>query len=108
MKAIRFDLNLVPDQQGHTVDVNRNVYTQTSIDERQRAVEALASELVINPPGGLIGGPQQRLPTALAQHQMQSADQMDTNNATDTENAAVCPTAAISPTVSAISCSKPA
>ena len=46
MKAKGVDPKLVADQQGHTVDVNQNVYTQTSIDERLKAVETLASELV--------------------------------------------------------------
>jgi hypothetical protein len=46
MKAKRVDSKLIADQQRRTVDVNQNVYTQSPIDERLRAVEALASELV--------------------------------------------------------------
>jgi integrase len=40
------DPKVVADQQGHTVDVNQNVYTQTSIDRRLAAVEVVASEFV--------------------------------------------------------------
>jgi integrase len=46
MKDKGIDPKLVADQQGHTVDVNQNVYTQTSINARLEAVETLASELV--------------------------------------------------------------
>ena len=40
------DPKLVADQQGHTVDVNLNVYTRTSIESRLEAVETLASAFV--------------------------------------------------------------
>lgn len=40
------DPKVIADQQGHTVDVNLNVYTQTSIETRSEAVETLASALV--------------------------------------------------------------
>ena len=37
---------LIADQQGHTVDVNLNVYTQSSIESRTEAVETLESAFV--------------------------------------------------------------
>ena len=40
------DPKLIADQQGHTVDVNLNVYTQTSMESRREAVEDLASAFV--------------------------------------------------------------
>jgi integrase len=40
------DPKVIADQQGHTVDVNLNVYTQTSMESRREAVETLASALV--------------------------------------------------------------
>ena len=40
------DPKVIADQQGHTVDVNLNVYTQTSMERRHEAVEALASAFV--------------------------------------------------------------
>ena len=40
------DPKVVADQQGHTVDVNLNVYTRTSPEVRQEAAEALASAFV--------------------------------------------------------------
>jgi integrase len=40
------DPKLVADQQGHTVDVNQNVYTQTSLKSRIEAVEKLESAFV--------------------------------------------------------------
>ena len=40
------DPKLVADQQGHTVDVNQNVYTQTSLKSRIEAVENLESAFV--------------------------------------------------------------
>jgi integrase len=40
------DPKVVADQQGHTVDVNQNVYTQTSTQTRKEAVETLASAFV--------------------------------------------------------------
>jgi integrase len=40
------DPKLVADQQGHTVDVNQNLYTQTSLERRKEAAETLASAFV--------------------------------------------------------------
>jgi integrase len=40
------DPKVVADQQGHTVDVNQNVYAQTSMESRKEAVETLASAFV--------------------------------------------------------------
>jgi integrase len=37
------DPKLIADQQGHTVDVNLNVYTQTSMEKRREFAETLAS-----------------------------------------------------------------
>jgi hypothetical protein len=42
MKEIKVDPKLVADQQGHTVDVNQNEYTQTPVASRLEAVEALS------------------------------------------------------------------
>jgi integrase len=46
MNDLSIDPKVVADQQGHTVDVNLNVYTQTSIESRQEAAETLASAFV--------------------------------------------------------------
>ena len=46
MNAQGIDPKVIADQQGHTVDVNLNVYTQTSIERRRDAVETLASAFV--------------------------------------------------------------
>jgi integrase len=46
MNAQGIDPKLIADQQGHTVDVNLNIYTQTSMEQRRLAVETLASALV--------------------------------------------------------------
>jgi integrase len=40
------DPKLIADQQGHTVDVNLNVYTQTSLEKRIAALETLESAFV--------------------------------------------------------------
>jgi hypothetical protein len=40
------DPKVIADQQGHTVDVNLNVYAQTSMESRREAVETLASAFV--------------------------------------------------------------
>jgi len=37
---------IVVDQQGHTVDVNQNVYTQSPLEIRREAVETIASAFV--------------------------------------------------------------
>jgi len=46
MNAQGVDPKVVADQQGHTVDVNQNVYTQTPLEVRRAAVETLASSFV--------------------------------------------------------------
>jgi hypothetical protein len=46
MNAQGVDPKLIADQQGHTVDVNLNVYTRTSIESRRAAAETLASALI--------------------------------------------------------------
>ncbi len=46
MNAQGIDPKIIADQQGHTVDVNLNVYTQTSIERRLEAVETLTSAFV--------------------------------------------------------------
>ena len=46
MKELGTDPKLVADQQGHTVDVNLNVYTRSSIHARKKAVERLENRLL--------------------------------------------------------------
>jgi integrase len=46
MKDMKVDPKVVADQQGHTVDVNQNVYTQTTIESRIEAVQILESAMV--------------------------------------------------------------
>jgi integrase len=46
MKERGVDPKLVADQQGHGVDVNLNVYTQTTLSNRLKAVEGLESAFV--------------------------------------------------------------
>jgi len=46
MRGLGVDPKIVADQQGHTLDVNLNVYTETSVESRIEAVEALGSALV--------------------------------------------------------------
>jgi integrase len=46
MNAQGINPKVVADQQGHTVDVNQNIYTQTPLEIRRDAVETLASALV--------------------------------------------------------------
>lgn len=46
MRELNIDPKLVADQQGHTLDVNMNVYTQTSLESRIDAVNTLESALV--------------------------------------------------------------
>ena len=41
MKALGIDGKLVADQLGHTLDVNQNVYTQSSVEIRQAALNQL-------------------------------------------------------------------
>ena len=46
MAARGIDPKLIADQQGHTVDVNLNVYTRSSIEARIEALETLESAFV--------------------------------------------------------------
>jgi hypothetical protein len=46
LNAEGVDPKVIADQQGHTVDVNLNVYTQTPMEKRREAVETLASMFV--------------------------------------------------------------
>ena len=46
MNAQGISPKVVADQQGHTVDVNQNVYTQTPLEVRREAAETLASVFV--------------------------------------------------------------
>ena len=45
MKELGVDPKLVADQQGHTLDVNLNVYTATSVALRKKAVDKLENKL---------------------------------------------------------------
>ena len=46
MRDLGIDPKVVADQQGHTLDVNLNVYTESSLESRLEAVETLGSALV--------------------------------------------------------------
>ena len=46
MREENIDPKVVADLLGHTLDVNLNVYTQTSLENRLRAVETLEACLV--------------------------------------------------------------
>jgi integrase len=46
MRELGVDPKLVADQQGHTLDVNLNVYTETSLEKRIQAIEQLESAFV--------------------------------------------------------------
>ena len=46
MRAQDVDPKVVADQQGHTLDVNLNVYTQTPLESRIEAVQQLESALI--------------------------------------------------------------
>ena len=46
MRELAIDPKLIADQQGHTVDVNLNVYAQTSVESRIEAVQGLESRLI--------------------------------------------------------------
>jgi len=46
MRDKNVDLKVVADQLGHTLDVNLNVYTQTSLERKIEAVESLEASLV--------------------------------------------------------------
>ena len=45
MRELQRDPKVVADQLGHSVDVDLNAYTQTSLMRRKEAVEALESAL---------------------------------------------------------------
>jgi hypothetical protein len=45
MNDLHDNPKLVSDQLGHTLDVNRNVYTRVSIMKRKHAVDALEAAL---------------------------------------------------------------
>jgi integrase len=47
MNEIHDDPKLVADQLGHTVDVNQNVYTRSSVARRKSAVDALENALPV-------------------------------------------------------------
>jgi hypothetical protein len=46
MRELNVDPKTVADQQGHTLDVNLNVYTETSIALKKQAVDGLESALI--------------------------------------------------------------
>ena len=46
MRELGVDPKVVADQQGHSLDVNLNVYTETSLEKRIQAVEQLESAFV--------------------------------------------------------------
>ena len=46
MRELKVDPKLVADQQGHAVDVNLNVYTETPIALKKQAVDGLESALI--------------------------------------------------------------
>lgn len=47
MKALGVDGKLVADQLGHSLDVNQNVYTQSSVEIRHAAVNQLEKNLQV-------------------------------------------------------------
>jgi integrase len=48
LKELDVDPKVRADQMGHTVDVNENVYTRTSLARRREAVNQLESMLQVN------------------------------------------------------------
>ena len=46
MKQLKVDSKVVADQLGHTLDVNLNTYTQTSLARRKEAVDTLEASLI--------------------------------------------------------------
>jgi integrase len=46
MRELGVDPKVVADMMGHDVNVNLNVYTQTSLESRQQAIETLESAFV--------------------------------------------------------------
>jgi hypothetical protein len=49
MKQAKVDPKLVVDQQGHGLDTNQNVYTQTPVTSRLEAVETLSAFVNLTP-----------------------------------------------------------
>jgi len=47
MKQLGVDPKLVADQQGHTLDVNQNVYTQSPVESRLVIVNQLEQRLLV-------------------------------------------------------------
>ena len=47
MKELDVDPQVRAEQMGHTVDVNENVYTRTSLERRREAVNKLESALKV-------------------------------------------------------------
>lgn len=47
MKELDVDPHVRADQMGHTVDVNENVYTRTSLERRRDAVNRVESSLLV-------------------------------------------------------------
>ena len=48
LKELDVDPQVRAEQMGHTVDVNENVYTRTSLERRREAVNRLESALRVN------------------------------------------------------------
>ena len=48
LKELDIDPQVRAEQMGHTVDVNENVYTRTSLQRRRDAVNKLEAALTIN------------------------------------------------------------
>ena len=48
LKELDVDPQVRAEQMGHTVDVNENVYTKTSLERRREAVNRLESALRVN------------------------------------------------------------
>jgi hypothetical protein len=48
MHELGVDPKVVADHMGHKVDVNQNVYTQTSLERRNEAVKILEEPFVVS------------------------------------------------------------
>lgn len=48
MRELNVDPKVVADQLGHTLDVNLNVYTETDLNIRKKAVDTLESALKVH------------------------------------------------------------
>ncbi len=48
MRELDVDPKVVADQLGHTLDVNLNVYTETDLNIRKKAVDTLESALKVH------------------------------------------------------------